>query len=364
VATWHPREAKVVFIVGPEFPSAEWDYGPARRQGVVVDAHRPGVAVNLDARDLMPPFTPGALRGGSHVHVFSPDGARVSFTYEDHVLSQFPDGDTAHDGNQRNVGVSVIGKPVTVPKTHVRNHDGSAFSVVVTRTTAHPRPGSDDISRAFEDGWVGTGGYLRADGTRQRYALAFQGQVVTARGETISEVFIVDLPGDLTAPGDGPLEGTATRRPAPPQGTTQRRLTFTPARRYPGIRGPRHWLRSSPDGSRIGFLMGDDDGVVQFWTVSPNGGDPVRVTRNPHPVASAFTWHPDGRRVAFVADGRVCVSDLTTGVTTPLTSSCDRATAPRAEACVFSPDGSRIAFIRRMPTEGGMSNQIWVVTLD
>ena len=41
---------------------------------------------NLDARDLLPPFTPGALRGGTHVHQFSPDGHVVSSTYEDHVL--------------------------------------------------------------------------------------------------------------------------------------------------------------------------------------------------------------------------------------------------------------------------------------
>jgi hypothetical protein len=37
-------------------------------------------ARNLDARDLLPPFTPGALRGGTHVHQFSPDGMIVSST--------------------------------------------------------------------------------------------------------------------------------------------------------------------------------------------------------------------------------------------------------------------------------------------
>src|SRR5439155_25949486 len=133
--------------------------------------------------------------------------------------------------------------------------------------------------------------------TRQRRAIAFQGQVVTARGEAISEVFIVDLPEDVTVPGDGPLEGTATRRPLPPKGTVQRRLTDTAGRRHPGLQGPRHWLRSSPDGRRIAFLMKDEDGVVQLWTVSPNGGEPVPVTRNRWDVASAFTWDPDGRRV-------------------------------------------------------------------
>ena len=355
VVTWHPSEPKVAFILGPENPTPDWTYGPARRQGVIVDARRPGAATNLDARDLMPPFTPGALRGGSHVHVWNPAGTLVSFTYEDHVLAQLPPGD--HDGNQRNVGVSIPGRPVRVPKSHPRNHDGETFTVLVTRTTADPKPGSDEISKAFEEGWVGANGYLRPDGTRQRHALAFQGHVRTAAGDTISEVFIADLPDDLTVPGDGPLEGTATRRPRPPKGVTQRRLTSTANDPYPGIQGPRHWLRSSPDGSRIGILKKDTAGVTQFWTVSPNGGAPSQVTRNPHPVASVFSWYPDGRRVAFVVDNSVCVIDVTTGEMVRLTVRSDDATAPRPEACVLSPDGKRIAFIRHI----GGSNQIYVV---
>src|SRR2546423_722178 len=81
VATWHPRENKVVFILGPENPTEDYQYGPSRRQGVIVDV-ADGRAVNLDARDLMPPFRPGALRGGTHVHVFSADGQRDSCTYD------------------------------------------------------------------------------------------------------------------------------------------------------------------------------------------------------------------------------------------------------------------------------------------
>lgn len=57
---------------------------------------------NLDAMDITVPYTPGALRGGSHVHVFSPNGERVSFTYNDHVLRE---RDPALD--LRNVGVAV-----------------------------------------------------------------------------------------------------------------------------------------------------------------------------------------------------------------------------------------------------------------
>jgi hypothetical protein len=361
VVTWHPAKPEVVFIHGPEQPTPDWQYGPFHREGAVVQFDRPGVARRLDARNLAEPFTPGALRGGSHVHVFSGDGSRVSFTYEDHVLATLGDAGS-HDRNQRNLGVTVVGRPVTVPRTHPRNRDGD-FTVLVTRTVNEPKPGSNEIRRAFEEGWVGTNGYMRADGVRQVHALAFQGQVVTPSGEAIAEVFLADLPADLTQPGSGPLAGTATLRPSPPAGVAQHRLTFTAGRKFPGIQGPRHWLRSSPDGSRIAFLMRDDAGVAQLWTVSPNGGPEQQLTRNPWGIASAFTWSADGRWIAHAADGSVCVTDAQNGRTHRLTPRSEAAFAPRPEACVFSPDGRQIAYVRRVRQAEGEFNQIFVVTL-
>jgi len=360
VVTASPVDDRVVFIVGPEQPTADWQYGPTRRQGAVVRASQPGTIEPLDARDLVPPFTAGALRGGSHVHVYSPNGRLVSFTYEDAVLDAAPETGTGQavprEKNLRGIGVSVCGKPVQVPRTHERNHDGTAFTVLVTRLTDEPAPGSDEIAKAFEEAWIGTHGYLRPDGTRQRYALAFQGHVVVhgaafGGARIISEAFICDLPDDLdelTVAGEPPLAGTPTSRPSPPRGVLQRRITFTADRSHPGIDGPRHWLRSSPDGSRIAFLMRDDLGVVQIFTVSPNGGQPVQVTRDAWHVASSFSWSPDGRRIAYVADGSVVVVDVASGVSIRLT---DRTIAalPRPEACVFSPDGRRITFMRHMP---------------
>src|SRR6185503_9726981 len=95
VVTFHPRENKVVFILGPENPTSDWQYGMYHRQGVIVTAHTARQPtprnftklVNLDARDITSPFTAGALRGGSHVHVWDAAGEWVSFTYEDHVLA-------------------------------------------------------------------------------------------------------------------------------------------------------------------------------------------------------------------------------------------------------------------------------------
>jgi hypothetical protein len=70
VVTASPVDDRTVFIVGPEHPTADWQYGPAHRQGAIVWTSKPGVIERLDARNLVPPFTAGALRGGSHVHVY------------------------------------------------------------------------------------------------------------------------------------------------------------------------------------------------------------------------------------------------------------------------------------------------------
>jgi Tol biopolymer transport system component len=118
--------------------------------------------------------------------------------------------------------------------------------------------------------------------------------------------------------------------------------------------------------------MRDDLGVVQLFTVRPAGGHPEQVTHDAWHVASSFTWSPDGRRIAYVADGSVFVVDVASGASTRLT---DRTIAAslRPEACVFSPDGWRIAFMRSvagpMPSSdappGGpaaeLHNQIFVV---
>lgn len=367
VATFHPNRDEVVFILGPEDPTPDWPYGPSHRQGVLVDITQPGIAVHLDARDLTAQ-TPGALRGGSHVHVFSPDGAWVSFTYNDALLSRFTEETETHDTDQRNVGVCAPCGPVIVPGDHPRNHNGSYFTVLATRTTAHPRPGSGDIRRAFEEGWIGADGYLRPDGSRQRRALAFQGEVLGADGRPLSEVFLVDLPDDVTIPApDGPLQGTLSRRPTPPLGTCQRRLTRTEGRRFPGLQGPRHWLRASPDGAQIACVMRDDAGIAQLWTVSPNGGEPHQITRDEWYVASAFTWSPDGRLIAYVADNSVFVVEPATGRSHRLTPRTPDADAPLPLACVFSPDSRQIAYQRRLAdgpaSDTPRSNQIFVVPI-
>lgn len=298
VATCSPVDERVVFILGPEHPTPDWDYGPARRQGVVVNAGRPQDGItNLDARDLVPPFTPGALRGGTHLHTFSPDGRAVLFTYDDHL---------AGEANRRNVGVAMPWGPVVVPKAHPRNHDGSHYSIVLTRTDS-------EIVRAAEEAWLGDD------------LVVFQGQLPDGK----KELFLVGVP-------DGPGG----------KGDPQQRLTNTR-----GIGGVRHWPRHSPDFSRIAFLMPDSFGVVQLWFAELSGRA-RQLTSNAYDVESAFTWDEAG--IAHAYAGSVCLTDPDTGITRPLTQA---GPAPRPEACVFSPDGRTVAFVR--PIDG--VNQVFVV---
>jgi Tol biopolymer transport system component len=110
--------------------------------------------------------------------------------------------------------------------------------------------------------------------------------------------------------------------------------------------------------------MRDDAGIVQIWTISPNGGEPRQLTYNPFDVASAFSWSPNGRSIAYVADNSVFVSDVATGVATRLTTRADAAAAPRPEACVFSPNGKRIAYVRPVENNGRTFNQVFVVSAE
>lgn len=364
VATYHPTDERVIFIHGPENPTPDWQYAAYHRRGVIVETARPGVAVTVDACDLTPPFQAGALRGGSHVHVWEPRGEWISFTYEDHLLATADRA--AHpecELNQRNIGISVP-HITQVGQDHPSNHDGSHFSCLVTRTHDHPTPGSDEISRACEEGWIVRAGYRRTDGTLQNRALAFQGRVTAHDGTEHDEVFVVDLPVDPKIAGDDPITGTLTTRPRPPRGTVQRRLTFTENRKQRGIQGVRHWLRSSPDGARIAFLMRDDDGISQVWTISPRGGEPVQLTRHDFDIGSAFTWSPDGRWLAYALAGDVAVTDTTTGATRIITTTAEGHGPVRPEACVFSPDGGKIAYLRQVYGETSSWNQIFVADCD
>ena len=326
---------RYVCIHGPENPDKLWHYDFHHRRGVIIEDGR---AITLDACDITPPYTPGALRGGTHVHMFDSEGEFLSFTYNDHVMHE---RSLAED--MRNVGVAVPLHPVIVGGQHPREYNGSHFCVLVTQTTVTPQPGSDQINRAYEEGWVGNAGYRKASGEWQRRALVFIGDTLSAEGGKVPEIFIVDLPEhpeDFTTNGVFPLQGLTDRLPFPPKGVVQRRLTYTH-----GIAlQPRHWLRTSPDGSLITFLMADEYGIIQLWSISPEGGAPEQVTRLPDSIASVVNWHLQGDAVAFVCDNSIMACDIRSGICRRLTPRTEQ--APCGDAVVWSPDGLKIAYMR------------------
>ena len=304
----------------------------------------------IDARDVTAPFTPGALRGGTHAHAWSGDGKWISFTYQDAVLGELEKKTGKKNLDLRTVGVSAPIRAVKVDEDDEgENNGGEMFSVLVAKVVANAKPGSDEIERAFSDSWVGRDGYVKSDGKRQKRAIAFQGHVRAITGEKISEVFIVDVPERIDVPSpDGPLEGTPTTRPMPPEGTVQRRLTCTADGKHPGVQGPRHWLRSSPDGSRIAFLAKDDDGIVQIFFVSPNGGPPRQVTHNQWPVQTPFNFSPDGRYIACGIDNSIFLVDVREGESfgrsQRMTERCSDESRPLR--AIWSNNGRMVAYNR------------------
>lgn len=358
VVTCHPSHDRIVFIHGPEHPDAKWSYGASRRSGAILE---PGGEMEwLDARDLVPPFTQGALRGGTHVHTWSADGKWIAFTYEDQYLIE-QEGKPAAESNQRLIGVACP-TDVDVPAAHPRNQNGSHACAIVISANDSPKPRSSELLRACSDAWVGRNGYVNSEGNRVSKAIAFQGRVATDQGNMIDEVFIVDLP-DVLEPSDPQIGTWENRRIPAASGCQTRRLTWTDDRKYPGIRGARHWLRSSPDGTLIACLMIDEKSVVQLHTVDPLGKELKQLTNNSADIGSAFTFSNDGEWIAHVWNGEIALTQVATGKTHALTTRENDELPVRPEACVWSPDDRFIAYVRPVACNGVIWNQIFAVEL-
>ncbi|MGV3588399.1 MAG: DUF3748 domain-containing protein [Adhaeribacter sp.] len=359
-ATFSPTANQVIFIHGIRNADQNQPYSFTRRTGVAIWVDKPHEPVFMDARNILPPFTPGALRGGTHAHSWSGDGTWLSFTYNDYIIEQLSKTDPQVQ-DLRTVGVMVPDKKVVVVDDgSLENHSGEMFSVVVARVQENPTPGSDEIEKAFDETWIGQQGYQKPDGTWQQRAIAFQGNVRDEAGELKTEIFVVDLPAAITQANPGePLAGTNITRPNVPAGITQRRITFTKK----GIRGPRHWLRTTPDGSSIGFLAPDVQHITQIFSVSPNGGKIKQVTFNIFPVQGQFNFSPTQPLVAYTADNSIFITNLETGES-------NRLTEPRPEkekpvgAPVWSNNGKMLAYNRYIGQSPERFLQIFLLNLE
>ena len=340
--------------VTKENPYQQW-----RRTGVIINDATPNVPVFMDARDITPPYTKGALRGGTHRHEWSGDGQWIGYTYNDAVLKELEDK-TGKKHNLRTIGVSKRNMPVKLKKDAQGNNvSGEWFSALVVRVTPTPKAGSDEISHAAGDSWVGTEGYEKPDGTRQ-IARAFIGKVKDKNGKDVDEVFIVDIPNDITIPGEfGPLEGTDTNFPMPPKGTIQRRLTFTANTQQAGCTGI---IRSSSHGNLLAFLAKDARGIQQIFTVSPNGGVPTQLTFHEKNVEGSVRWHPDGKQVSYVWEGSIVVCKIGNESFENRFQILTEPTQTSPSNLVWSHDGAILAFNRIITDgKGGKSKQIFII---
>jgi hypothetical protein len=270
---------------------------------------------------------------------------------------------TGQSHDLRTIGVSKrIGPKVPVKADSLgENIQGEWFSALVVPVVAKPKPGTDEISRAYEDWWVGTQGFRKSDGTLQR-ARAFLGDLISAEGKEMTEVFVVEIPDDLHIPGSlGPLEGTLETMPAPPQGVAIRRITRTAERTFPGVSPtPRHWVSSPPDGSYISYLAKDEEGIVQVFLVSPLAGEPFQATHHETDVQSMVRWHPDSGKFSYVADNSLFMAEvLSEGkVSHPIRITEKSSEAPFAHC--WSRKGDRIAFNRYVSSGNTSYIQLFV----
>jgi hypothetical protein len=358
----NPVTGTLIFIHGLYNCNAARPYGMTRRFGALYTEAEPGIVRHAEARVINEPLVPGALRGGTHAHTWSGDGTWISFTYNDHILEALEQAGAPGVKDLRTIGAMAPVRPAAVAHADTAEEFRGAYFAVVTATvTEQPSWGSDAIEKAFDECWVGQNGYIRADGIRQSKAIAFQGNIRTATGDVVTEVFVADLPDDITQARPGlPLEGTSTTRPNVPKGLQQRRITRTTDRRYAGLQGPRYRLRTSPDGREIYFLMRDDNGVVQLYGVPVHGGVIRQITYLHDSIQTQFNVSPDGTMLAFASGNRVWIAPVHGGEAQAVTKV--NIEAP-VNGVLWAPSGDALLYNQYVEDGSGRWLQIFVVTL-
>ncbi|MFD2788559.1 hypothetical protein KCTC52924_00853 [Arenibacter antarcticus] len=360
--SFHPFKNEVLFIHGLMNASKEHPYGITRRFAMQVDMDNSNTADPLEARDVKAPFTKGALRGGTHAYSYSSDGQFVSFTYNDEILEN-ESNNNPNVSDLRTVGALLLGEKLTITgEKNKENFDGNSFAILLAEVKANPQFGSDEISKAYEECWVGDSGYVKTNGGNQKRALAFLGDVVSESGQKVTEVFIADIPEDISNLKNSVNTGSKTTLPSIPTGVKQRRLTFTTENKHPGVSGPRQWLRSSPDGSSLYFYQTDNNEIVQLYSVSPNGGKIKAITNNNFSPDTSFALSADGKYLAYGSQEALYVTAVENGETTlVLPASVNKGT--HLSNINWSNSGYTIAYNRKVDYNGETFYQIFTLNL-
>jgi len=345
-AAWNPVRSQIIFIHGLLNCDADRPYGFTRRFGALIGGNNPTGVQHAEARCVREQLVSGALRGGTHAHSWSGDGMWISFTYNDFLMESLEKSEAKGVRDLRTIGVMTGSGAVNILGEDDENFSAKYFAVVAANVGEDPAPGSDEIDRAFDETWIGRNGYVRNDGSRQQRAIAFQGNVRAKDGSTVTEVFVSDIPADIThSQPDLPLQGSLRTRPNVPAGLVQRRLTFTSDKKYSGIQGPRVRLRTSPEGDIIYFHMRDDEGLVQIWSIPTIGGDVHQITHLKYSLQAQYNVSPDGKFLSVIADNRIWLVSSADGLATPVTERHEDHEAPLTGA-LWSPSGKTLVYNR------------------
>lgn len=360
--SFNPKKNQVIFIHGLQNSNKEKPYGFTRRTGVTIRTEAPQEPIFLDARDVTEPFTPGALRGGTHAHSWSPDGEWVSFTYNDDIMNNLSAQPNSNIKDLRMIGVMAPLEAVEVDDDNSgENINGEMFSVVVTEVFENPEPESNQIDRAYADGWIGTSGYIKSNGHEQKRAIAFLGDTRNSQGEKLTELFVVDVPDNIQKSiQNKPIEGTGLTRPNPPFGTNQRRLTFTSDRKYPGVFWAGNPVRSSPNGSLLFFMMKDDNGAVQIFSISPQGGEITQLTQSRFSIDTTFDISPNGRYLVYGIKNSIVITDIKDKKSIMIPSKVKN-DQNRLKRIQWSNNGKMIAYNRKVSVNGVSHFQLFVL---
>lgn len=327
-------ENKVAFIHGPPLDQVaeRGPYDKPNRQGAEIAtdgtakaAPQGGYEMHLlDFRDIATDrdTIPGAHRGGTHRHEYTLDGKRIGFTYNDFLMPEY----------DRTVGYMEANPKAPMGASHYYAN----LVPVVPKGTAKP----GELEMAQHDSWVGRHGQMRA----------FIGTVRNEDGTTYEHsLFIIDIPRDIDiATADS---GSATRFPAPPKGTSIRRLTHTWAEGT---------VRGSFDGSRVAYYAKAPDGTTQIFVIASDGSDqspdpakqPKQATFLPEGSTDGIRWHPSGNTVFSISNGGIVATCVKPG---PLLGRSvfltPQGDAPERIKLTSSQDGALLAFNKAVHTK-------------
>lgn len=334
-ASFHPHENRVIFIHGLPNANAEKPYAMTRRFGMLVDIDQGNLAIPADSRDITKPYSKGSLRGGTHSHAWSPEGNKISFTYNDEFVE--PD--------LRTVGLMVetdgLDKVDEIPD----NVQGTYCSTLVANVVSNPVPGSDQIEKAFDECWL------------DNNLLAFQGNTRNKEGKLITEVYVVEVNKDILLK-DSIVQNSSDYPPVP-FGINPIRIS----RSEQGLSNFRHWLRASPDGKLIYALAKDKQDRNQIIQCDIRSGKLTYLTEFDLSVSSPINLDPKGERITFIADNNVYLFHLKQSKLEKLTGFATDDSRIQGIPN-FSRDGKIIAFNQFVENNGKENLQIKLIYLE